>query len=127
MNGQRKNTKKKQKGSVLHITAMPDGQGVIVGIKGGDLHALDPNGDPIWTFHTGNIFTKPSFGPGGITYTGSGETLYALESKDKFLKRRMEEEKELILSSPDSKETPTIEESEGWILVGDVKLPIKNL
>jgi outer membrane protein assembly factor BamB len=115
---------KKDVGSILHVTAMPEGRGVIVGIKGGDLHAFEPDGKPIWTFHTGNIFTKPSFGPDGMVLVGSGKSLYALESRDKFLARKLEEKKDAIMKEPDSAPSPAVEEESGWIIIGGVKLPI---
>ena len=106
---------KKQVGPILHVTAMPDGRGVVVAIRGGDLHAFDGEGNPLWTFHTGNIFTRPGFDPNGIMYVGSGKTFYAIQTLREYLDKE---------DGPGAPSSPTISEDEGWIIIGGVKLPI---
>jgi outer membrane protein assembly factor BamB len=117
---------KKEIGSILHVTAVPGGKGVIVGIKGGDLHAFDEKGNQIWTFHTGSIFTRPSFAPDGTVFVGSNETMYALKTRDEYLRKRMEEQKKEVLEAPDEKRSPAVEQEQGWIIIDGVKLPVRK-
>lgn len=117
---------RKDVGSILHVTAMPEGKGVIVGIKGGDLHAIDSAGKEIWTFHTGDIFTKPSFGPDGTVYVGSHQTLYALETRERHLEKKLEEKMQEAENAPQQADISTISEDMGWLIIDGIKIPIKG-
>ncbi len=115
---------KKNVGPPLHITAMPDGKGVIVAIRGGDLHAFDREGNSLWTFHTGNIFTKPSFGPDGTVFVGCSKTLYALETRERYLEKEMAKGKEQAFGEEEKR--TEVEETSEWIIIDGVKMPIRN-
>lgn len=117
---------KKDVGPVLHITSLPEGQGVVVGIKGGDLHAFDNEGKPLWTFHTGDIFSKPTLGPDGVLYVGSRQALYAIESRDRFLEEKAGDMKKEILESGPGSDASTITGDESWIIIDGVKLPVHD-
>jgi outer membrane protein assembly factor BamB len=117
---------KKDVGPILHVTAMPEGKGVIVGIRGGDLHAIDSEGKEIWTFHTGSIFTKPSFGPDGTVYVGSQQMLYALETRERHLDKKMQQKMEEAQNAPEQDNTATVSEECGWLVIDGIRLPIKG-
>lgn len=115
---------RKDVGPPLHITGHPAG-GVVVGIRGGDLHCWTEDGLEQWTFHTGNILTEPSFGPHGEMYTGSGKTLYAFTSRHASLHERVAEATREIQTEK-GKEAGTIHAEDGWIIIGSVRVPVKR-
>lgn len=117
---------KKEVGLILHVTAMPEGKGVAVGIRGGDLHAFTNEGEPLWTFHTGNIFSKPTFGPDGILYVGSSKSLYAIQPGHDYLEKVAQQQKDHALHPDEEASTPTITEADSWIIIGGVKLPVHS-
>lgn len=113
-------------GSVLHVTGIPQG-GVVVGIKGGPLQAFAHDGTPQWTFHSGNTFTRPSFGADGAMYTGAGQKLYAVTADTATTAERQQRIVErAVADSGEPKATPTIESHDGWVIIGNVRVPRRS-
>lgn len=119
---------RKDVGPVLHVTGHPEG-GVVVGIRGGDLHCFTGDGTKQWTFHTGDILTKPAFGPKNELYTGSRKTLYAITAEHATTEQRAAEaarvaEEETKTAVP--AENATIQQDDGWVIIGSVRVPVRK-
>lgn len=61
---------RKELGPALHLTASPRG-GVLLGIRGGPLHGLTPDGRVLWTTSEGNTFARPTFNEQGQVFTAT--------------------------------------------------------
>lgn len=69
---------RKSLGPTLHLTPDPHG-GVLLGIRGGPLHGLAPDGRVRWTLTDGNTYARPVFDPEGDLFTStSGRYIVSL-------------------------------------------------
>jgi hypothetical protein len=105
-------------GPAFHITALPEGGGVMVSIRGGGTHCLDESGQERWKFP--QQVTRPAFGSEGTVYVGGGKSLYALSSLEDFEERL----KKHIEDAPPEKDPSKIEEQEGWIVIDNLRIPV---
>jgi hypothetical protein len=107
-------------GSAFHITALPEGDGVLVSIRGGGTHCLDESGKERWKFP--KQITRPAFGGDGTIYVGAGKSLYALNSVEDFAKK-MEKH---VQENPGERDPSKIEETDGWIIIDNLRIPVNQ-
>lgn len=112
---------RKEKGATLHLTADPRG-GVVLGIRGGPLHGLAPDGRLRWSLTEGNTYQRPVFGPQGELYTStSGRYIVSVRPPQE---QSVAETLEKACQDPGA--NPQVHETERGILVGGVWLPRRH-
>lgn len=109
-------------GQIITSPCLDSDGTVYIGSQDHSLHAVK-DGKKLWEYKTGGqVNSSPCLGPDNTVYVGSGDKkLYALVNPEQRLKEKLTQAQEGAQKDPEG-----IEQVDDWIIVGDVKIPVKK-